>query len=377
VPHILFAPDSFKGSLTSSQVCAAMQCGAARVFPGADCISIPLADGGEGTLEAILRAANGERKTARVHDPQGKQIEANWGLLPDGRALIEMAQASGLTLVPEKQRDALCASSFGTGELIQAALDFGCEEILIGIGGSATTDGGAGALTALGARFLGARGEVLPPGGAALNALQTIDLSGLDPRIGSTPITVLSDVTNPLFGEDGAAYIYAPQKGASLADVKILDCGLQKLAQVAAQSSSVAGSTPGAGAAGGMGFGLMAFCNAQMKSGIEVVLEVARFDEKLRGADLVLTGEGALDAQTLSGKTVAGVCRAAQKRGVPVIAFGGKVGLSGEELDALGLLSAFALADAPMPLEECVSRAAELLANAVERALRLWASRVF
>ena len=377
VPHILFAPDSFKGSLTATQAAAAMQRGAAQVFPDADCVFVPLADGGEGTLDALLNCANGERKTARVCDPLGKEIEADWGVLPARRAVIEMAQASGLTLVPEKSRDALRASSFGTGQLIRAALDFGCEEILIGLGGSATTDGGSGALSALGAKFLDARGEVLPPGGAALNELHAIDLSDFDPCIGSTPITVLSDVTNPLFGESGAAFIYAPQKGASPEDVKILDSGLQKLAQVAAQTFAEAGSTPGAGAAGGMGFGLMAFCNAQLKSGIEVVLEVARFDEKLRSADLVLTGEGALDLQTLSGKTVAGVCLAARKRGVPVVAFGGKVSLSGAELDALGLLSAFPIADAPLALQECILRADELLANAVERALRLWAPHRF
>jgi glycerate kinase len=372
---LLLAPDSFKGSLSAPQVCAAMQRGAARVFPDDDCISIPLADGGEGTLDAILGGANGTRQTARVCDPLGNEIEASWGVLPARRAVIEMAQASGLTLVPETERDALRASSFGTGQLIKAALDFGCEEILIGIGGSATTDGGSGALSALGAKFLDARGAVLPPGGAALNELHAIDLSGLDARIGSTPITILSDVTNPLYGESGAAFIYAPQKGASSAEVKILDSGLQNLARVAAQVTSVAGSTPGAGAAGGMGFGLMAFCNAHLKPGIEVVLEIAGFDEKLINADLVLTGEGALDAQTLAGKTIAGVCAAAKKRGVPVIAFGGKVSLTGEELDALGLLSAFPLADAPLSLSECIARADELLAVATERVLRVWAAR--
>jgi glycerate kinase len=372
---LLLAPDSFKGSLSAAQACVAMQRGAARVFPDAKSISIPLADGGEGTLDAVLESANGARKIALVCDPLGNEIEASWGVLPARRGVIEMAQASGLTRVPETKRDALRASSFGTGQLIKAALDFGCKELLIGIGGSATTDGGSGALSALGARFLDARGKILPPGGAALNELHAIDLSGLDPRIGSTPITVLSDVTNPLCGENGAACIYAPQKGASPEDVKILDAGLRNLARVAAQVSDRAGSTPGAGAAGGLGFGLMAFCDAQLKSGIEVILEVARFGEKLRGADLVLTGEGALDSQTLSGKTIAGVCAAAKERGVPVIAFGGKVSLSGEELNALNLLSAFAIADAPLSLEECVARADELLQNAVERALRLWAPR--
>lgn len=350
-----------------------MQQGAKRVFPHAELVSLPLADGGEGTVEALLHGAGGREITTQAKGPLGNPVAARWGLLPDDRAVIEMAQASGLTLIPENRRDALRASSYGTGELIAAALDAGCRELFVGIGGSATTDGGVGALSALGARFLDSRGALLPPGGAALNRLHSIDLSGFDARLQQIPLTVLCDVTNPLCGENGAAFVYGPQKGASAEDVNLLDCGLRRLAQVSAQTLGEDKSAqPGAGAAGGLGFGLAAFCSAQMKSGIEVVLETTHFAEKLRDATLVLTGEGALDGQTLSGKTIAGVCRVAGERHVPVIAFGGKVALPGDELDALGLLSAFPIADAPLPLAQCVARAGELLAATVERVLRLW-----
>lgn len=373
--QIVLAPDSFKGSLSASHVCKAMQRGAVRVFPDADFILAPLADGGEGTVEAILQTAGGRKISTPVQNPLGQAISADWGILPAGRAILEMAQASGLTLIPENERDALRASTYGTGELIRAALDHGCKEILIGIGGSATTDGGTGALSALGVRFLGADGTVLPPGGASLNELQSIDLSNIYARLQETRITVLCDVINPLFGENGAAYIYGPQKGASPEKVQILDAGLRRLAQISSQTLSLDRSAqPGAGAAGGLGFGLLAFLNAELKSGIEVVLDTAGFSEKLKTADLVLTGEGAIDAQTLAGKTIAGVCREAKKQNVPVIAFGGKVSLSGREQDALGLAAAIPIPNAPMSLEECIARADELLADAVERVLRTWQS---
>lgn len=370
---LIFSPDSFKGSLTSLEAAQAMKRGAQRVFPKAETVLVPLADGGEGTLDALL-SDSGFRRNARVQSPLGEEILADWGKLPDGRGLIEMAQASGLALVPENARDALAASSFGTGQLIKAALDAGCHELLIGIGGSATTDGGSGMLSALGARFLDVHGKVLPPGGGALQELHNIDLSGLDPRLPSTLITVLSDVDNPLLGGEGTAFIYAPQKGASYDEVQMLDAALGRLAQVSAHTlGRDLSGLPGAGAAGGVGFGLLAFCGARVRSGIEVVLKARRFSEKLQGAALVLTGEGALDKQTLSGKTIAGVCWEAKKQKVPVIAFGGKVALSGQEMDALGLVTAFSIAHAPLLLKECLVRADELLADSVERALRFFA----
>lgn len=369
---IILAPDSFKGSLSAPQVCAALQNGAARVFPDAQFVALPLADGGEGTLDCLVQCAGGWLKTVRVRNPLGESIEANWGILPDGKAVIETARASGLTLIAPEQRDALRASTYGVGQLIKAALDAGCREIWLGLGGSATTDGGAGALAALGARFRDANEVVLPPGGAALARLQTVDLKFLHPKLAKAQITLLCDVSNPLCGPSGAARVFGPQKGATPAQVEALDAALARFADVAAASTGRnARDESGAGAAGGLAFGLMSFCGAQVRSGIEAVLEASDFAEHLRGADLVLTGEGALDAQTLRGKVVAGVCCAARAQGVPVIAFGGAVELSGAQLDELGLLSAFSVCDGPRELAFCLENAAALLANAAERALRL------
>lgn len=378
MPTVLIAPDSFKGSLSASRAAQALERGARRALSdGIKYIQIPLADGGEGTIEAIVQGAGGNIQNTFVHGPLGERVNAQWAILNDGRAVLEMAQASGLTLVPPENRDALRASSYGTGELICAALDAGCRKILLGIGGSATTDGGVGALQALGARFVDASGNALAPGGAALCDLHSMDLTPLDARLCDCQITVLCDVTNPLHGPQGAASIYGPQKGATTEQVEILDAALQNFADVTAQTiGKDARHIPGAGAAGGIGFGLMSFLGAQLKPGITTVLEATRFREKLESADLVLTGEGSLDAQTLSGKTIAGVCQLAREakngRGVPVIAFGGAVRLSGAQMDELGLLSAFSIANAPLSLETCLANADELLTASAERALRLW-----
>ncbi len=378
---ILLAPDSLKGSLSAPQACIALENGARRALNEVQSAvtHIPLADGGEGTLESLLRAVGGTLHTQQVRNPLGETIDAQWAQLVDGRAVIEMAQASGLTLIPSEQRDALRASSHGTGELMRAALDAGCRQILIGIGGSATTDGGTGALQALGAHFVDEHGYELPPGGEALSRLAGIDLTNLDARLPETSIEVLCDVTNPLHGEQGAAFIYGPQKGATPEDVLELDAALQNYADVASQ---VLGhdyrETPGAGAAGGMGFGLIAFCGAKLVSGIDKVLSIAHFGEKLETADLVLTAEGAIDAQTLSGKALYGIAqRAAAAKdgaGVPVIAFGGAVKLSGAELQQMGIVAALPLPNAPMTLEKSVADAETLLGDAAERAVRLWLS---
>lgn len=373
---ILLAPDSFKGSLSARQAALWMERGVRAVasVAASTCESIPLADGGEGTLEAVRAAVGGTTHTLSARGPLGNPTEAAWLQLDESTALIEMAQACGLTLVPLAQRDALTASSFGLGQMMRAALDAGCTRLIIGLGGSATTDGASGVLSALGARFLDERGEALAPGGAALRALHSIDLSQFEGRIlqREVQVEVLCDVSNPLCGESGAARIFGPQKGASPQDVPVLDAALARLADVSAQVlGRDARDFPGAGAAGGAGFGLLSFCHASLSPGIEKILDLARFEEKLQSATLVLTGEGALDEQTLRGKTVAGVCRRAQKFGVPVIAFGGAVGLSGAQMDELGLLSAFAIADGPRSLGECVQNAGPLLQNAVERALRL------
>lgn len=376
--QIIIAPDSLKGSLSAESACLALQRGAERALGDAVCcLCIPLADGGEGTVAALVRGAGGGLKTVTVRGPLGDGVVAQWAILEDGSAIVEMAQASGLTLIAPQNRDAKRASSYGTGEIIRNALDAGCRKLLIGIGGSSTTDGGAGALQALGARFFDCEGDEILPGGAALIHLAGIDISGLDSRLKDCEITVLCDVSNPLCGPRGAAPIYGPQKGASADEVQLLDAALSRFADVTAQTlHRDLREFPGAGAAGGMGFGLLSFLGAQLRPGIEVVLEATRFREKLEDADLVLTAEGALDEQTLNGKAVAGVANAAKQAkngaGVPVIAFGGAVKLSGAQLDELGVLSAFALPDAPLDLKESMARADDLLAGAAERALRLW-----
>jgi glycerate kinase len=282
-----------------------------------------------------------------------------------------------LTLVPPEKRRATLASSYGTGELIRAAFDEGCREILVGIGGSATTDGGSGALQALGVRFLDESCKPLSAGGATLQQLSAIDDSTLDSRLAQTTIRVLCDVTNPLSGESGAAHVYGPQKGASPDEVQVLDAALCHYAQVTSTHiGRDISQTPGAGAAGGMGFGLMAFCNAQLVPGIDFVLETANFTHKLESADLVLTAEGAIDEQTPQGKALAGIARASRNakngQGVPVVAFGGAVKLSGEEQRKMGIVAALPLADAPMTLEHSMANAARLLEDAVERAVSLW-----
>lgn len=376
--NILIAPDSFKGSLSAVEASHAMAEGARRVFPHSQQSLVPMADGGEGTLEVIVSACGGQLRQATVCGPLGAPVQANWGLLPDGTAVIEMAEASGLTLVPPARRAAFRASTFGTGQLLLAALDAGTKQILLGLGGSATTDGGAGALTALGARFLDRAGMDLGTGGTALAALDHIDRSQLDARLTNVPITLLCDVQNPLLGYNGAAAVYAPQKGADEETVAKLELGLTRMAEVVQnQTGEDFASIPGAGAAGGLAFGMLAFSRAQLQSGIDTVIALTQFGAKVREADLILTGEGALDQQTLSGKTIAGLVLAVRtasegQPAPPIIGFAGAVNLSGPQLDHLGLVSAFSLVDGPRDLHYCTENAATLLANAVERALRLW-----
>lgn len=378
-PHFVLAPDSMKGSLSALSACAAMELGVQRAVRGMPhkCSTVPLADGGEGTVDALVQAVGGEERTETVSGPLGKLVQAKWGVLQEGQVVIEMAQASGLTLVPKGYYRPREASSYGTGQLIRAALDSGYRDLLIGIGGSATSDGGAGMLQALGARLLDSNGQELPPGGAALLQLAQIDLAYLDTRLKETQVTVLCDVDNPLCGSNGAAYIFGPQKGATPSDVKEIDAALSHFAHISAMATGCdLREAKGAGAAGGMGFALMTFLNAQLKSGIDVVMETTQMRQKLETADLVLTAEGSIDAQTLRGKALAGVARAASVakngEGVPVIAFGGTVQLTRDELQQLGILVALPLPDAPLSLDQCIQRASELLANAAERAVRLW-----
>ncbi|HEY8393225.1 MAG TPA: glycerate kinase [Thermaerobacter sp.] len=372
--RVVIAPDSFKGSLTAEQAAAAMAAGAREGWPGVETVELPLADGGEGTAAALVRATGGRWQRCRVSDPLGRPVEAAWGLLGDGKtAVIEMAAASGLTLVEPSRRDPLAASTYGTGELIRAALDRGCRRLLVAIGGSATTDGGTGMLAALGARFLDGAGRPLPPGGGPLSRLARIDLEGLDPRLRQVSIEVACDVDNPLTGPRGAAAVYAPQKGATPAMVVQLEAGLRRLADVTA---SLLGrdlrEEPGAGAAGGLGFALLAFLGAHLRPGAELVMDAVGFDGHLAGTSLVLTGEGRTDRQTLAGKLVARVARRARARGVPVVVISGAVDPAAEaELRRLGAAALLAATPGPMPEADALRDAAAHLRRATAAALAL------
>jgi glycerate kinase len=374
--RIIVAPDSFKGSLSSVEAARAIEAGLRRAAPEASVTAVPMADGGEGTVEAVLAAAGGELRRLRVAGPLGEPVEAAYGLLPDGEtAVIETASASGLTLVPPERRDPLATTTYGTGQLIFDALEQGAKRLYIGLGGSATNDGGMGLAQALGVRFLDAAGHVIEERGcgALLKRVERIDLTALDPRFASAEIVVLSDVTNPLCGPEGASFVYGPQKGASPETAALLDQGLAHYAgrMAAAVGRDVSGE-PGAGAAGGLGAALIAFSRARMRRGIEVILELARFGEAAACADLVITGEGRTDAQTAYGKVPAGIAEAASRRGVPVICLSGGLGEGANRLHRLGVTALFSIANRPMTLEEAMRDSAELLAEAAENAVRLF-----
>ncbi|HTO19960.1 MAG TPA: glycerate kinase [Pseudomonas sp.] len=370
---IVIAPDSFKGSLAAPQVAEAIARGWQAVFPAAECLLRPMADGGEGTVDAVLAAAGGERRTCTVSGPLGTPVEAHWGWLDDGTAVIEMAAASGLHQVAADQRDIPRACSQGTGELIRQALDAGARHIILGLGGSATNDGGAGLLRALGVRLLDSAGQPLAPGGAALARLAEIDLSRLDPRLAQVPVLVAADVDNPLCGPHGASAVFGPQKGASPEQVRLLDAALTHYAERMAATLGTDHSTePGAGAAGGLGFAARALLGARFRPGIAVVAELCGLAEAVQGADLVITGEGRLDAQTLHGKTPLGVARIAHAAGVPVIALAGSLGEGYQRLYAAGLSAAFSLAPGPIDLRQACADAAALLQARATEIARLW-----
>lgn len=367
--RIVCAPDSFKECLDARAVAEAMARGWRSVHPQAECICVPMADGGEGTLAALL-AGGGERRLARVEGPLGEPVEAAWGLLADGGAVIEMATASGLALVPVGRRDALRASSFGVGQLIRAALDAGARRILLTLGGSACNDAGAGLLQALGARLRDAGGGELVRGGAALSHLAHIDLSGLDARLAGVTLQAAVDVDNPLCGAQGASVVFGPQKGASRADVERLDAALAHFSRLLG-AEALAG-LPGSGAAGGLGFALRAVLGAELRPGVELVAEQLGLAGRIAGADLVLTGEGRLDGQTLRGKTPLGVLRLARAAGVPCVALAGSLGEGYERLYQEGLTAAFALSEGPESLEQALA-CAEVRIEARSRAIaRLW-----
>jgi glycerate kinase len=376
---IVVAPQALKGSLDAADVGEAIAAGVRAVAPRADIEVVPVADGGEGTVTALVAATGGEIYTATVTGPLGEPVQATWGTLGDqsgasaGRtAVIEMAAASGLPLVPPARRDPRITTTRGTGELLRAALDAGCTRILIGIGGSATNDGGAGMAAALGGRLLDAGGAELPSGGAALALLARIDTSGLDPRLRQTEVLVACDVTNPLTGPTGASAVYGPQKGATPEMVAALDAALAHYALVLTRDLGAdVASVPGAGAAGGLGAGLMAFTGASLVPGARLVLDTLDFDARVAGAALVITAEGQLDSQTAYGKAVGAVAAAAHKAGAGVVALAGRIAMGDATLAALGIDAALPLADGPLALEESMARAAELVTAAASRAMRL------
>jgi len=360
---ILIAPDSFKESLTSIEVADYLKEGFKKADKNFEITKLPLADGGEGTVKSLVAATDGKIMKKEVTDPLGNKVEAIYGILGDGKTgVIEMATASGLPLVPKDKRNPLKTTTYGTGELIKAALDQGCTKLIIGIGGSATNDCGVGMAQALGGKFLDEDGKQIGYGGQYLKDIEKIDLSQLDSRIAETEIEVACDVDNPLYGKNGAAYIYGPQKGASKDQVKELDQGLKHIAEIIKDDlGKEVNEIPGAGAAGGLGAGLSAFLDAKLRPGIKIVMEASKLREKMKKVDLVVTGEGKIDGQTASGKTPVGVSRIAKKEELPVIAVAGTIGEDAEKVYDEGIDFLYSVIDKPMTLKEAIDNADKLL----------------
>ena len=373
---IVIAPDSYKESLSALEVAQAVEAGFRQVFPDADYVLVPVADGGEGTVDAMVAATGGRKETVTVSGPLGEPVEAFYGLTGAGdTAVIEMAAASGLALVPPDRRNPLLTSSRGTGELIRAALDAGARRFILGIGGSATNDGGAGMVQALGARLLDLEGRELDGSGGDLARLERIDVSALDPRLAECRIEVACDVDNPLTGARGASAVFGPQKGASAEMVQALDANLARLARIVERDLGVAvEAVPGAGAAGGMGAAMLAFFGATLKPGIEIVTAAVDLDTHVRDADLVITGEGRIDFQTVHGKTPIGVARVAKRHGKPVIGIAGSLGAEVGVVHAHGIDAVFSVLGKPCTLDEALRDAAanvELTARNVAAVLRI------
>jgi glycerate 2-kinase len=363
--RILIAPDSFKGSLSAFEAAEAMQRGVARARPEAETDMCPLSDGGEGFARVLLAACGGTLRSASVVGPVGERVRAAWALLADGStAVVESAEAIGLGRVSENLRAATRTTSYGVGELIREALTAGARTIVIGLGGSATTDGGAGMAQALGVVLDGASEPITAD---QITALRSIDAAGRDPRLAGVDLVVAADVENPLTGIGGAARTYAPQKGATEAEAAKLDTALAHWAALAGD----AGFGAGDGAAGGLGYGLRVFAGARLESGIDLVLDRVRFDEKLRSCDLVLTGEGRLDAQTARGKVVSGVCRRCRSAGIPAVALAGTIGPGADELREHGLTEYFSLCDDAVSETFAKEHASELLEALAEKVIRL------
>ena len=373
---IVIAPQAFKGSISALRVAEMMAEGVRRVSPDARTELVPVADGGDGTLETLVEASGGEIRSSEVMGPLGETRTAVWGAMGDGRtAVIEMARTSGLALVAVEDRNPLVATTYGLGQAIRDALDSGFRRFILGIGGSATNDAGAGMAQALGARLLDAAGDDLPQGGAALADLDRVDLSGLDPRIADSDVAVACDVTNPLTGPVGASAVYGPQKGATPEMVEQLDAALAHMASVVRRDLGVEiDEVPGAGAAGGLGGGMIGFLGGHLEAGVDIVLETVGLEGRLDEADLVITGEGSVDYQTVYNKAPIGVARLAKARGIPVVAIVGSLGERYREVHDHGIDAVLAITSAPMTLEEASDRAEELVADAAEQAMRMMAA---
>lgn len=371
---VVIAPDSFKESLTAKQVCDAIQAGLARVWHDAKFVAIPVADGGEGTVQSLVDATQGRLVEVKVMGPQGKRVEAFYGILGDNQtAVIEMAAASGLHHVPVAQRDPKLTTSFGTGELIRHALDQGVTKLIIGLGGSATNDGGVGMLAALGARFTNADGDPIQLTGGGLRELTHINLQDFDPRLQHCDILVACDVNNPLCGDKGASAVFGPQKGATPEDVQLLDGALRQFGLLTEKvTGKMVLESAGGGAAGGMGAALLAYTQARLRPGIEIVLETVQLAYQVSDADLVITGEGRIDSQTVHGKTPMGVAKVAKRFDVPVLALCGCTGDNYQAVYQCGIDAVFAAVPRAMSLEDALKESDFNLADLAENVARLW-----
>jgi len=370
---IVVAPNSFKGSLTAIEVSDAIEKGIREVFPEAEVIKIPMADGGDGTVECLVNATGGEILKEKVIGPLGDKVLAHYGFLGDKKtAVIEMAAASGLTLVPESKRNPLITTTYGTGQLIKAVLNQGCRKMIIGIGGSATNDGGAGMAQALGVKLLDQEGKEVGFGGGELKKIVKIDISCMDNRLSDTKVLVASDVNNPLCGPQGASKIYGPQKGATPEVIEELDKSLAFFAELIKRDlNKDIKDIPGAGAAGGLGAGLMAFLNAELRSGIEIIIEIVKIEQIIRESDLLITGEGRIDAQSVFGKVPFGLGKMAKKYNVPVIAIVGEIGEGFSQIYEYGINSIMSIISKAISIDEAMQMSKSLLKDATERMMRI------
>ncbi len=372
--NILIAPDSFKDSLSATEVCRFIESGIRKALINPNITCVPLADGGEGFVQSIIDATNGRLIKAKAHDPLMREIDAEYGLLGDNEtAIIEMSKVSGLELLSSKEKDPWTTTTYGTGELIRDALNRGCKKLIIGIGGSATNDGGAGMIEALGGKLLTTNGEQIDKGGGSLQKLATIDLANLDKRLSECQVIVACDVTNPLLGKNGASLVFARQKGANSRMINLLEENLSHYANIIQKEiGKDISDIPGAGAAGGLGAGLLAFLNAELKPGFDIIRNTLNLDEYIKQADLIFTGEGKVDFQTQFGKTPFGVAQVAKKYNKPVICLAGSIGEGAEILYKKGITSIFSIVDKPMSLDEAIANATLLLEETAERVMRLY-----